>query len=189
MRTFLDLVKNRQSDRAYDATRPVEQEKLDCILEAARLAPSACNAQPWSFIVVNDPELKQQTASAISSKALGMNHFAYQAPIHLFIIEESANFTSNLGGTVKQKHFPHIDLGIAAAHITLAAAEQGLGSCIVGWFDEKKIKRLLQIPASKRVILAITLGYSNQQVREKKRKMPNDIVSYNGYQTGHQKKI
>ena len=70
MSSFLELVKSRQSDRAYDATRPVEQEKLDYILEAARLAPSACNAQPWKFIVVNDPEIKKQTASAISEKSL-----------------------------------------------------------------------------------------------------------------------
>jgi len=180
---FLSLVKSRQSDRAYDTERPVEQEKLDYILEAAHLAPSACNAQPWSFIVVNDPELRAQTASALSSKAFGLNPFAHQAPIHLFIVEESANFTSNIGGVVKQKHFPHIDLGIAAAHITLAAAELGLGSCIVGWFDEKKVKQLLQVPSSKRVLLAITLGYSKQQTREKKRKDLQDITSYNKYKS------
>ncbi|MDD4922617.1 MAG: nitroreductase family protein [Bacteroidales bacterium] len=181
MKTFLDLVKSRQSDRSYDATRPVEQEKLDYILEAGRLAPSACNAQPWSFMLVNDPELKKQTASALSGKGFGMNSFAHQAPVHLFIVEESANFTSNLGGIVKQKNFPQIDLGIAAAHMTLAAAEQGLGSCIVGWFDEKKVKQLLKIPSSKRVFLAITLGYSNQETREKKRKTLQEVVSYNKY--------
>jgi len=181
MSSFLELVKSRQSDRAYDATRPVEQEKLDYILEAARLAPSACNAQPWKFIVVNDPEVKKQTASAISEKVLGMNSFACQAPVHIVIVEESANFTSSIGGTVKQKHFPHMDLGIAAAHITLAAAEQGLGSCIVGWFNEKKIKGILQIPASKRPVLLIMLGYSKQELRQKKRKALEEIISYNGY--------
>jgi len=180
MKTFLELVKNRQSDRSYDIDRPVEQEKLDYILEAVRLAPSACNAQPWSFIVVNDPELKQKTATAITGR-LDMNHFAFQAPIQIIIIEEKANFTSKLGGNIKRKHFPHIDLGIAAAHITLAAAEQGLGSCIIGWFDEGKLKKLLNIPSSKRPILAITLGYSKQDMWEKKRKDLKDIVSFNGY--------
>ncbi|MDD4713367.1 MAG: nitroreductase family protein, partial [Bacteroidales bacterium] len=112
----------------------------------------------------------------------GMNPFAHQAPVHIFIVEESANFTSNIGGTVKKKHFPHIDIGIAAAHIILAAAEQGLGSCIVGWFDEKKVKRLLDIPSSKRVLLAITLGYSKKPTMAKKRKNFEDVVSYNKYE-------
>ncbi|MDD2613148.1 MAG: nitroreductase family protein [Bacteroidales bacterium] len=182
MKTFLELVKSRQSDRSYDTERTIEREKLEYVLEAGRLAPSACNAQPWSFIVVNDPELKEQTALALSSRTFGMNPFAHQAPVHIFIVEESANFTSNIGGTVKKKHFPHIDIGIAAAHITLAAAEQGLGSCIVGWFDEKKVKRLLDIPSSKRVLLAITLGYSKKPTMAKKRKNFEDVVSYNKYE-------
>lgn len=181
MRSFLDLVRERQSDRVYDTLRIVEQEKLDYILEAARLAPSACNAQPWSFVVVNDPELKKQTASAISEGILGMNHFAYQAPVHIVIVEEAANFTSKTGGLVKQKHFPNFDLGIAAAHLTLAAAEQGLGSCILGWFNEKKLRKLLDIPSSKRPVLIVTLGYSADKNRQKKRKMANDLIHYNGY--------
>lgn len=179
MQTLLELIKSRQSDRAYDATRLVEQEKLDYILEAARLAPSACNAQPWKLIVVNDPELKKQTASAISD--MGVNHYAYQAPVHIVIVEEEANFSSKVGGIVKRKHFPPYDLGIITAHIVLAAQEQGLGSCIIGWFDEKKIAKLLEIPSSKRPVLVITLGYSTQALRDKKRKDMDKVVSYNRY--------
>jgi len=74
-----------------------------------------------------------------------------------------------------------MDLGIAAAHITLAAAEQGLGSCIVGWFNEKKMRSVLDIPSSKRPVLVITLGYSTQTLRDKKRKKSEDVVSYNKY--------
>jgi len=181
MNSFLELVKNRQSDRSYDVSRPVEQDKLDYILEAARLAPSACNAQPWSFIVVTDPALKQETASIIADKVLSMNHFAYQAPVHIILLEESANFSSRAGGLFKQKHFPHIDLGIAAAHLTLAAAEQGLGSCIVGWFNEKKLRKLFDIPSSRRPMIVVTLGYSTQSLREKKRKTAADIIKYNTY--------
>jgi nitroreductase len=180
---FLELAKKRQSDRVYDTTKTVEQEKLDYIFESVRLAPSACNAQPWKFIVVTDPELKKQTASAIADKTLGMNHFAYQAPVHIIIVEESANFTSKAGGFVKQKHFPDTDLGIAASYITLSAAEQGLGTCIVGWFDEKKLREILKIPSSKRPLLVITMGYSTQKTREKKRKDLKEVVSYNGYET------
>jgi len=179
MKTFLELVKSRQSDRAYDINRPVEAEKLEYILEAARLAPSACNAQPWKFIVVTDAALVKETASCVADKALGMNHFAFQAPVLIVVLEDAANFTSNLGSTVKQKHFPHMDLGIATAHLTLAAAEQGLGTCIIGWFNEKKIRKVLNIPSSKRPILVITLGYSTQTLREKKRKKMEEVVSYN----------
>jgi nitroreductase len=178
---FLELVKMRQSDRAYDSNRPIEQEKLDYILEATRLAPSACNAQPWSFVVVTEPGIRQQTASCIADKALGMNHFVFQATALVVVLEESANFTSTLGSKVKQKHYPHMDLGIATAHLTLAATELGLGSCIVGWFNEKKLREVLNIPSSKRPILVITLGYSTQPTREKKRKKTEDVVKYNKY--------
>ncbi len=178
---FYDLVSLRQSDRSYDTDRPVEREKLERILNAARLSPSACNAQPWKIVVVDNPELKNQVADATSAKALGMNHFTKQAPVHIVIVEESANLSSTLGGWVKRKHFPHIDLGILAEHICLAAATEGLGTCMIGWFDESKVRKLLEIPKQKRPILIITLGYSTQQTREKKRKTISEVVSWNKY--------
>jgi nitroreductase len=180
MKRFLELVKLRQSDRSYK-DHPVEKEKLDRILEAARLAPSACNAQPWKIIVVDQPELKNQIADATTNRLLAFNHFTKQAPIHLVIVEESTNFSARFGGWRKGKHFPHIDLGILTAHITLAAADEGLGSCIVGWFDEKKIQRLLQIPTSRRVVLLVLLGYAAKPHRHKIRKALAEIVSYNKY--------
>jgi nitroreductase len=180
MNTFLELVQNRQSDRAY-LDKPVENEKLERILEAARLAPSACNSQPWKFIVVTDPEKRMQVADATASKILSMNHFTKQAPVQLVLVEENANLTSTVGGWATNKHYPHIDLGIVAAHISLAAADEGLGSCIIGWCDEKKVKKALEVPKSKRVMLVILLGYSNQPLREKKRKTKEKIVSYDKY--------
>ena len=133
---FQQLVNSRQSDRAYDKERPVEPEKLVRILEAGCLAPSACNAQPWKFVVVTDKDLAGKVGRAAAG--LGMNKFAKDAPVHILIVEESANITSLLGGKVKDKHFPLIDIGIAASHMVLAAESEGLGSCILGWFDEKK---------------------------------------------------
>ena len=177
---FLDLVKVRQSDRAY-SDKPVEPEKIERILESARLAPSACNAQPWKIIVVTDPEKRFQVADAATSKMLSMNHFSKQAPVQLVLIEEDANFTSTVGGWAKNKHYPIIDIGIAASHISLAAADEGLGSCILGWCDEKKVRSALDIPKNKRVMLVILLGYSTQSLREKKRKTKEEIVSYNKY--------
>ena len=180
METFLDLVKARQSDRSY-LPKPVEQDKINRILEAARLAPSACNAQPWKIVVVTDPEKRLQVADATSSSILSMNHFTKQAPVQLVLIEESANFTSTVGGWAKNKHYPHIDLGIVASHICLAATDEGLGSCMIGWFDEKKIRKALDIPKNKRVMLVILLGYSAQPLREKKRKTLEEIVSNEKY--------
>ena len=180
MNSILELVQHRQSDRAY-LDKPVETEKIDRILEAARLAPSACNSQPWKFIVVTDTEKRNLIADATASKLLSMNHFTKQAPVQLIVLEDSANFTSSVGGWATNKHYPHIDLGIVAAHISLAATDEGLGSCIIGWCDEKKIRKALDIPRNKRVMLVILLGYSAQSLREKKRKTKEEIISYNKY--------
>ena len=176
---FLELVKARQSDRAYDKNRPVEEEKLERILEAARLAPSACNAQPWKFVVVNDPALSIEVGKA--SAGLGMNKFAKDAPVHILIVEESMNVTSLLGSKIKDKYFPLVDIGIAASHICLAAEAEGLGSCILGWFDERKIKELVGIPQKKRLLLDITIGYSLKPKKPKVRKPKEKVISYNKY--------
>lgn len=176
---FLELVASRQSDRVYDKDKEVEPEKLERILEAARLAPSACNAQPWKFVVVTDKELAIKVGKATAG--LGMNKFAKDAPVHILVIEESANISSKLGGKVKGKHFPLIDLGIATAHISLAAESEGLGSCILGWFDEAEIKKLTGIPANKRLLLDIVIGYPAKAKRKKIRKAKEKVISYNRY--------
>ena len=180
MKTFLNLVQLRQSDRAY-LNNPVKKEKLERILEAAHLAPSACNAQPWKIIVVTDPEKRMQIADATASKVLSMNHFSKQAPVQLVLIEENANFTSTVGGWATNKHYPHLDLGIVASHICLAATDEGLGSCMIGWCDEKKVRKVLDIPKNKRVMLVILIGYSAQPLREKKRKPLDEILTWEKY--------
>ncbi len=177
---FLALSRQRQSDRNY-LDKPVEKETLLRILESARMAPSACNAQPWKVIVVDQPELKNQVADATSDKVIGINHFAKQAPIHLVIVQESANFTSKLGGWIKRKHFPLIDIGIFTEHLCLGAASEGLGSCIIGWFNEPLVKKVLNIPSSKSVALIVLIGYPGKGNRKKMRKEISEIVSYNSY--------
>ncbi len=176
---FLQLAASRQSDRAYDKARVVEPEKLERILEAARLAPSACNAQPWKFVVVTDPEISVKVGKAAAG--LRMNKFAKDAPVHILIVEESMNVTSFLGAKIKDKYFPLIDIGIAASHIVLAAESEGLGSCILGWFDEKDIKKLTGIPANKRLLLDIAVGYPLKEKRKKLRKPKEKVISYNNY--------
>ena len=173
------MATSRQSDRAYDKARAVEPEKLERILAAACLAPSACNAQPWKFVVVTDAELCAEVGKAAAG--LGMNKFAKDAPVHILVVEESMNVTSYLGAKIKDKYFPLIDIGIATAHIILAAESEGLGSCVLGWFDEKEIKKLTGIPAGKRLLLDIVVGYPAKEKRKKSRKPEGKVISYNRY--------
>lgn len=179
---LLELFSRRQSVRAYDPSKPVELEKLLRCIEAARIAPSACNAQPWKFIVVDNPELKNKLADLTSSKILSMNHFTKQAPVHVAVVREKANFTSSVGQILKNKEYPLIDIGIASIQFCLQATAEGLGTCILGWFDEKGVRKLLNIPRNKRVELVITVGYAaNDGIRRKIRKDTSEILSSNGY--------
>ncbi|MCL2435930.1 MAG: nitroreductase family protein [Lentimicrobiaceae bacterium] len=175
---FHELITKRQSERQYD-TRPVEAEKIMLCIEAARMAPSACNAQPWKFIVVDEPELKTQLANAIAS--MGMNKFAFDAPAIVAIVLEKPNVMSKIGSVLKGKEYTLMDIGIAATHFCLQATELGLGTCIIGWFDEKKVRKLLQIPNKKRIPLLLTVGYSTDELRKKQRKELNVVHSSNKY--------
>jgi nitroreductase len=178
---LLELFKQRQSVRAY-SDKPVEKEKLMRCIEAARLAPSACNAQPWKFIIVDDPKLKNALADQTSGKLLPLNHFTKQAPVHIVIVQEKANLTSAIGQVLKNKDYPLIDIGIAAIQLCLQATAEGLGTCIVGWFNEKGVRKLLNIPRAKRVELIILIGYAaTNDIRGKIRKETDTILSYNCY--------
>jgi nitroreductase len=177
---MLELITSRQSDRKY-SNKPIDMEQLNRITETGRLSPSACNAQPWKFIVVNDPELIKKLALAASAKILGMNSFVAQAMAIIVIVREKANFSSKIGGTIKSKDYSLIDIGIASENICLQARAEGLGSCMIGWFDEEGVRKILSIPQSKRVLLMITLGYSLSDQRTKRRKPKEEVVSYNRY--------
>lgn len=178
---FLELAKSRQSVRAY-TNKPVEKEKILRCLEAARLSPSACNSQPWKFIVVDDPKLKNSIADLTNNRMLPLNHFTKQAPVHVVVVRGRPNSTSKMGEVIRNKTYTLIDVGIATEHFCLQAASEGLGTCILGWFNEKKVKALLNIPKNRRAELIITVGYPvSDEIREKKRKDLDDIYSYNSY--------
>jgi nitroreductase len=177
---MLKTIISRQSDRRY-SDKPVEKEKLGRILEAGRMSPSACNAQPWKFIVVTDPGLLKNVARAASAKLLNMNRFVDQAPVILVIVREKPNVVSKVGGTIKNKDYSLIDIGIASENICLQAKAEGIGSCMIGWFDENGVRKILGIPRDKRVELLITLGYSLSEYRTKNRKPPEEVISYDKY--------
>jgi nitroreductase len=182
--SFLNLVARRQSTRAY-SNRPVEREKLQRCLEAARIAPSACNSQPWHFILVDTPDLARAVARSTFGKLVSINHFSQQAPVLAIVVAEAPTLMARLGGLIRGIPFYLIDIGIAAQHFCLQAEEEGLGSCMLGWVKARGIKKLLHIPRSKQIILAITLGYpQTDEIREKKRKPVELMSSFNEYSKG-----
>ncbi|MDR0385917.1 MAG: nitroreductase family protein [Prevotellaceae bacterium] len=176
---FDELVLERQSERKYDTGRMVEDEKLEECIASARLAPSACNAQPWKFIVVRDKALKAQIGDCAAS--MGLNRFCVDAPAIVALTLEKPNFTSKIGSVLQDKEYTLIDTGIVAYHFCLKACDLGLGTCMIGWFNEKKVKQLLGIPSSKRIPLLITVGYRSGELRKKTRKKLSDIYSIDKY--------
>ncbi|MBN1113701.1 MAG: nitroreductase family protein [Oligoflexia bacterium] len=179
--SFVDLALKRKSIRKYLNT-PVEKDKILQCIEAARLAPSACNAQPWKFIVVDDPELREKAAGETFGKFISFNHFSLTAPVLVVVVTENANLSSIIGGMIRKKQFRLIDIGIAAEHFCMRAAELGLGTCMLGWFNEKALKKILKIPAGKNVDLVITVGYPHpDEDYPRPRKALTDIYSENEY--------
>jgi len=166
MTDFLSVAQMRQSCRRYQRDKAVEQEKLDRILEAARLAPSACNGQPYHVTVCRGDIAK---AVAKATMGMGMNRFAADAPIMLVISERPYVATAALGARVKHNDYRSIDIGIVAAYITAQATTEGLATCMLGWFDAKTITQLCALDGQPRLV--ITLGYAaaDDKLRDKKR--------------------
>ena len=173
---FTEIALTRQSCRNYDPTRPVEEEKLQAILESTRLSPSACNGQPWHLTVCRG-ETAHQVAKATLGMG-GMNRFATEAPIMIVISEKPYVKTAAFGAKVKNNDYRSMDIGIATAYLTAEAAAQGLGTCILGWFDDAKVRELCHLDSPVRLI--ITLGYPKEgdPIRPKKRKDMTDLVSF-----------
>lgn len=171
---FMEIAQNRQSCRSYDPAKMVEREKLDAVLEATRLAPSACNGQPYHLTVCHGEKAREVAAGTMG---MGMNKFAQQAPILIVISEEPYVKTAALGAKLKGVDYRSIDIGIAAAYLTAEAAAQGLSTCILGWIDDEKIRKACG--AKGKIHLVITLGYADEKdtLRSKKRKDLSELVT------------
>ena len=172
---FTEIAQTRQSCRSYDAGREVEQEKLDAILASARLAPSACNAQPYKITVCRGAAAAKVAKEV---QGMGMNKFASDAPVLLVISENDYNTTAALGAKLKKNDYRSIDIGIVTAYLTAEATAQGLSTCILGWLDDAAIRKICDLNAPVRLV--ITLGYAKEddKLRNKKRKEMNDLVTY-----------
>ena len=170
--SFKQLAEKRQSCRSYDKDKDVLEAEIRSILEAAILAPSACNGQPYKFTLC-----KGQTANEVAKECMGMgmNKFVIYAPALIVISEDNYNATAAMGAKIKGNDYRSIDIGIAAAYITAEAASIGLGSCILGWFDDMKIREICSLDKPVRLVIAI--GHAmDSKIRQKKRKNYNDIV-------------
>lgn len=176
---FQQLVRGRRSVRRYP-DKPVEREKILMCLEAARQAPSAENVQPWRFLVIDDPELKERIGKEIFSGIYSMSRFAAKAPVLIFILARLDIIVHRIGKQIQNIHYYFIDCGIAGEHIVLQAEELGLGTCWVGWFNTKKARRALKIPRKYKIVSILALGYAGKKPsREKKRKSLDEIAWFN----------
>ena len=172
---FLEIAQTRQSCRSYDESRAVEPEKLDAVLEAVRLAPSACNGQPYRLTVCHGDTAK---AVAKATMGMGMNKFASQAPITIVISEAPYVRSAAMGAKVKGNDYRSIDIGIAIAYLTAEATAQGLSTCILGWLDDEKIRTICNLDSPVRLV--VTLGYAKESdaLRAKKRKDLSEFVTH-----------
>lgn len=177
--SFLDLVRQRQSERNY-SDKSVPRDAIERCLEAARLAPSACNSQPWTFLVVDDPVAREKLAERAFSGIYSMNAFARKAPVLIVVVTERSKYTARLGGRFRGVQYSLIDIGIACEHLILQAAEEGIGTCWLGWFNERAVRAQLGLPAGTKIDVIISMGYpAVQNLREKRRKTSAEIRRFN----------
>ena len=181
MDSFMELVKSRRSIRFY-AKREIQRSDLEVCVEAASRAPSACNSQPWKFIIVDDSEVKRSVAEILSSGTYNMNALSAKATAYIVIVSEHMKLSAWAGAKLLNMDYKRIDIGLACSQLILQAQELGIGSCILGWFNERKLKKLLKIPRSKRIELVISMGYSGDyRLKEKKLKDKKEVIAFNSY--------
>ena len=173
----LQAIKNRRSVRAYDA-RPIAPESYQRLKSALRYAPSACNFQPWRFILVEDAELRTQVAQACRGQM-----WMAEAPVIVVACGFAQEAYQKMGG---YGNSVDIDIGIALDHLSLAAVSEGLGTCWIGAFHEPQVKELLSIPPEAKVVALMPVGYPasaalNHPVQETKRKKAEDVFRVDGY--------
>lgn len=164
---FYEVVKARRSIRKYQSTA-VEKEKLDRILEAVRLAPSAANVQPWRFFVVQSAEVKDRLKEAYSQE------WFYTAPVVVVGCVDTTKAWRRTDGKV----YSDVDLAIGMEHLMLAAAAEGLGTCWIGAFDPSPVRRILELPQELEPVAMTPLGYPDATPGERELKSIDDIVTF-----------
>ncbi|MFC2169795.1 nitroreductase family protein [Acidobacteriota bacterium] len=176
---FLELVQQRKSIRRY-LKKPVEREKILTCIEAARLAPSAHNVQPWRYLIIDDPELAANFSREAFSGIYSISKFASNAPVLILLLARLDILANKLGKQVQNIQFYLLDMGIAGEHIVLQAEELGLGTCWIGWFNTRKARKILKIPRKYKIVSILSMGYYKKKPsRERKRKELDEIAWFN----------
>ncbi|MGB2764763.1 MAG: nitroreductase family protein [Candidatus Aminicenantaceae bacterium] len=177
--SFLQLVRSRRSIRRY-LDKPVEREKILTCIEAARLAPSADNVQPWRFLILDEPELRTRFAKEVFSGIYSISKFAVKAPVLILILARLDIIANRIGKQIQNISYYYIDIGIAGEHIVLQAEELGLGTCWVGWFNPRKARKFLKIPRKYKIVSLMAVGYyENKPSKDRKRKALQEIAWFN----------
>jgi len=177
--SFLQLVRSRRSIRRY-LDKPVEREKVLTCIEAARLAPSADNVQPWRFLILDESDLRTRFAKAIFSGIYSISKFAVKAPVLILILARLDIIANRIGKQIQNISYYYIDIGIAGEHIVLQAEELGLGTCWIGWFNPRKARKFLKIPRKYKIVSLMAVGYYEKKPsKDRKRKALQEIVWFN----------
>jgi nitroreductase len=179
---LMSIIQERRSVRTFDPDRDVEQEKLEIMLEAARLAPSSNNTQPWHFVVVRNPDVRKKL-SAAAPAGLATNKWMAKAPVIIVCCVQPALLEHRAIGQLMDKQWYVMDVAIAVEHMVLAAQEQGLGTCWLGWIDERKVRRAVGAPRDVRIAALLPVGYpkNGKWPPAKKRKPMQEVVSWDKF--------
>ena len=176
MRDFLELAGRRQSCRKY-LDKPVEREKIIKCMEAARVAPSACNSQPYKLHIVtkNYPKLEQLRKCL---QHMGMNRFLNEVNNYIVIEQVDGNATVKIGEKMFKNDLNSIDIGLMISHITFQALDEGLSTCIIGAFRKEKILQAMDFSASQTIRAVIAIGYASEKevIRNKVRKDNKKVI-------------
>lgn len=172
---FYEIALKRQSCRNYNPEKPVEDEKLEALLETARIAPSACNGQPYLITVCKGERAKKVAKATMS---MGLNAFADKAPVLLVISEQPYTKTAGLGARFKQNDYRSMDIGILSAYITAEATAQGLSTCIIGWLNDEKIRELCVLDSPVRLVITVGYAAEDDKQRTKRRKEMENLVKF-----------
>ncbi|MFO7981649.1 MAG: nitroreductase family protein [Candidatus Aminicenantes bacterium] len=179
MTPFQKLVSQRKSIRRFNEKR-LDRKDVSTCLEAARLAPSAENAQPWRYLVIDDPDVKNKFADKAFSGIYSVSKFAKKAPVLVLIMAKLNVITHRIGRQIQNIQFHLIDIGISGEHLVLQAEELGIGTCWMGWFSIRKTRKFFNIPKKYKIVALIAMGYYDKKPsRERKRKKIEQIVWFN----------
>ena len=174
------VIQQRRSIRKF-LDKPVEREKINACLEAARLAPSACNSQPWHYIVIDDPAVKEAFCNQVFCGTYKMSAWVKNAPVIVAVVSDKGSVISRLGGFLRRTEFYLVDQGISGEHFVLRAHDLGLGTCWIGWVDSKKAAQFFNLPSGKRIEHLFAVGYPAEQPQPRPRAKLEEIVSYNRF--------